>query len=99
MFLEGFGFKSYVGYRMRQRKQRDVAKENEFYLQLLQQALPIDTTVTQIEPAPTTTNSTPAPPPRQTPPVRQSHTSNGQINNQGTAKKHSNNVQISNHVF
>ncbi|KAF4517743.1 hypothetical protein B566_EDAN002948 [Ephemera danica] len=36
----GFGFKSYVGYRMRQRKQRVVAKENEFYLQLLQQALP-----------------------------------------------------------
>jgi len=38
----GFGFKSYVGYRMRQRKQRDVAKENEFYMQLLQQALPIE---------------------------------------------------------
>lgn len=38
----GFGFKSYVGYRMRQRKQKDVAKENEFYLQLLQQALPVE---------------------------------------------------------
>lgn len=38
----GFGFKSYVGYRMRQRKQKDVAKENEFYLQLLQQALPLE---------------------------------------------------------
>ncbi|XP_001604294.1 macoilin-1 isoform X2 [Nasonia vitripennis] len=38
----GFGFKSYVGYRMRQRKQKDVAKENEFYLQLLQQALPAE---------------------------------------------------------
>ncbi|KAM7343944.1 macoilin isoform 2-T3 [Cochliomyia hominivorax] len=36
----GFGFKSYVGYRMRQRKQREVSKENEFYMQLLQQALP-----------------------------------------------------------
>ncbi|KAJ1522174.1 hypothetical protein ONE63_002484 [Megalurothrips usitatus] len=36
----GFGFKSYVGYRMRQRKQKDVAKENEFYMQLLRQALP-----------------------------------------------------------
>ncbi|XP_037041721.1 macoilin-2 isoform X1 [Bradysia coprophila] len=36
----GFGFKSYVGYRIRQRKQREVAKENEFYMQLLQQALP-----------------------------------------------------------
>ncbi|XP_046809941.1 macoilin-1 isoform X3 [Lucilia cuprina] len=42
----GFGFKSYVGYRMRQRKQREVSKENEFYMQLLQQALP------QEEPAP-----------------------------------------------
>ncbi len=36
----GFGFKSYVGYRIRQRKQREVAKENELYMQLLQQALP-----------------------------------------------------------
>lgn len=36
----GFGFKSYIGYRIRQRKQREVAKENEFYMQLLQQALP-----------------------------------------------------------
>jgi hypothetical protein len=38
----GFGFKSYVGYQIRQRKQREVAKENEFYMQLLQQALPQD---------------------------------------------------------
>ncbi|KAJ9584797.1 hypothetical protein L9F63_020851, partial [Diploptera punctata] len=38
----GFGFKSYVGYRMRQRKQKDVSKENEFYMQLLQQALPLE---------------------------------------------------------
>ncbi|XP_043252143.1 macoilin-1 isoform X1 [Colletes gigas] len=47
----GFGFKSYIGYRMRQRKQKDVAKENEFYLQLLQQALPLEqqTTVQQIQ--------------------------------------------------
>ncbi|XP_014606304.1 PREDICTED: macoilin-1-like isoform X1 [Polistes canadensis] len=47
----GFGFKSYVGYRMRQRKQKDVAKENEFYLQLLQQALPVEqqTSLQQIQ--------------------------------------------------
>ncbi|XP_076662695.1 macoilin-1 isoform X3 [Andrena cerasifolii] len=48
----GFGFKSYIGYRMRQRKQKDVAKENEFYLQLLQQALPLGqqtSTVQQIQ--------------------------------------------------
>ncbi|KAL3274663.1 hypothetical protein HHI36_016043 [Cryptolaemus montrouzieri] len=38
----GFGFKSYIGFRMRQRKQRDVAKENEFYMQLIQQALPLE---------------------------------------------------------
>lgn len=38
----GFGLKSYVGYRLRQRKQREVARENEFYLQLLQEALPPD---------------------------------------------------------
>lgn len=36
----GFGFKSYISYRIRQRKQREVAKENEFYIQLLQKALP-----------------------------------------------------------
>lgn len=36
----GFGFKSYIGYRIRQRKQKEVSKENEFYMQLLQQALP-----------------------------------------------------------
>ncbi|XP_012275479.1 macoilin-1 isoform X2 [Orussus abietinus] len=49
----GFGFKSYVGYRMRQRKQKDVAKENEFYLQLLQQALPVEqqaATTQQLQP-------------------------------------------------
>ncbi|XP_066992431.2 macoilin-1 [Anabrus simplex] len=43
----GFGFKSYVGYRMRQRKQKDVAKENEFYMQLLQQALPQEPQMSQ----------------------------------------------------
>lgn len=39
---------------MRQRKQRDVAKENDFYLQLMQQALPADT-VTEITEQETTT--------------------------------------------
>ncbi|XP_056634273.1 macoilin [Diorhabda sublineata] len=49
----GFGFKSYVGYRMRQRKQQVVAKENQFYMQLMQQALPIETCAVapeQVEP-------------------------------------------------
>lgn len=36
----GFGFKSYIGYRIRQRKQKEISKENEFYMQLLHQALP-----------------------------------------------------------
>lgn len=34
--------KSYVGYRIRHRKQREVSKENEFYMQLLHLALPND---------------------------------------------------------
>ncbi|XP_076445159.1 macoilin-like [Babylonia areolata] len=36
----GFGFKSYVSYRLRLRRQKVVQKENEFYMQILQQALP-----------------------------------------------------------
>lgn len=36
----GFGFKNYIGYRIRQRKQKEISKENEFYMQLLHQALP-----------------------------------------------------------
>ena len=36
----GFGFKSYISYRMRLRKQREVAKANEFFMELMQQALP-----------------------------------------------------------
>lgn len=36
----GFGFKTYVSYKLRLRKQKDVQKENEFYFQLIQQALP-----------------------------------------------------------
>ncbi|XP_002740808.2 macoilin-like [Saccoglossus kowalevskii] len=40
MVTLGFGVKSYVSYRMRLRKQKEVAKDNDFYMQLLQQALP-----------------------------------------------------------
>ncbi|RWS02794.1 Macoilin-1-like protein, partial [Dinothrombium tinctorium] len=42
----GFGFKSYVSYKMRLRKQKEVAKENEFYIELLQKALPQESTPT-----------------------------------------------------
>ncbi|XP_052808985.1 macoilin-like isoform X2 [Mya arenaria] len=36
----GFGFKTYVSYKLRLRKQKDVQKDNEFYIKLIQQALP-----------------------------------------------------------
>ncbi|KAL3881423.1 hypothetical protein ACJMK2_027867 [Sinanodonta woodiana] len=36
----GFGFKTYVSYKLRLRKQKDVQKENDFYFHLVQQALP-----------------------------------------------------------
>ncbi|KAJ7385692.1 transmembrane protein 57 [Desmophyllum pertusum] len=36
----GYGVKSYVGYKMRQRRVQHVAKENEFYMQLINLALP-----------------------------------------------------------
>jgi len=38
----GFGFKSYVSYKMKLRRQKVIQKENDFYLQILQQALPDD---------------------------------------------------------
>ncbi|ESO94855.1 hypothetical protein LOTGIDRAFT_232281 [Lottia gigantea] len=36
----GFGFKSYISYRLRLRRQKVVQKENDFYTQLLSQSLP-----------------------------------------------------------
>ena len=33
----GFGFKSYVGYRMKQRRQKEIQKENETYYSLLRE--------------------------------------------------------------
>lgn len=80
----GFGFKSYIGYRMRQRKQRDVAKENEFYQQLLLQALPIDTSA-NIEAEGTPTVIVPASQTQTNSKIqstsRQSHEKNGHIPN------------------
>lgn len=43
----GFGVKSYVVYRIRHRKQREIAKENEFFIQLLKLALPNDVPVNE----------------------------------------------------
>ncbi|CAF1179639.1 unnamed protein product [Didymodactylos carnosus] len=42
MVTLGFGFKTYLAYKWRLRKQRDVRKTNESYVQLLYQALPIE---------------------------------------------------------
>ena len=36
----GFGFKSYVGYRMRMRRQKEVQRENDYYYDFLRMALP-----------------------------------------------------------
>merc|ERR1719361_327243 len=36
----GFGFKSYAGYRIKQRRQKEIQKENETYYSLLREALP-----------------------------------------------------------
>ena len=36
----GFGVKSYVGFRMRERRQREVQRENEYYYEFLREALP-----------------------------------------------------------
>lgn len=42
MVTLGFGFKTYLAYKWRLRKQRDVRKTNETYIQLINQALPIE---------------------------------------------------------
>merc|ERR1719220_1661611 len=36
----GFGFKSYVGFRMRMRRQKEVQRENDYYFDFLRMALP-----------------------------------------------------------
>ena len=42
MVTLGFGFKTYLAYKWRLRKQREVRKVNESYVQLINQALPIE---------------------------------------------------------
>lgn len=42
MVTLGFGFKTYLAYKWRLRKQREVRKMNESYIQLINQALPIE---------------------------------------------------------
>lgn len=38
----GYGVKSYVGYKIRQRKIQQVSKENDFYMELINQSLPAE---------------------------------------------------------
>ena len=40
MVTLGFGFKTYVSYRMRRRRQKEVQKVNEYYYEFLREALP-----------------------------------------------------------
>ena len=45
----GFGFKSYVGYRMKQRRQKEIQKENETYYSLLREVIDLDNNMLQLE--------------------------------------------------
>ena len=45
----GFGFKSYVGYRMKQRRQKEIQKENETYYSLLREVSDLNNNILQLE--------------------------------------------------
>ena len=42
MVTLGFGFKSYLSYKIRLKKQKEIQKVNEFYMQLTAKALPLE---------------------------------------------------------
>ena len=42
MVTLGFGFKSYVTYKFRIKRQKEIQKLNEFYIQLIAKALPME---------------------------------------------------------
>ena len=44
----GFGFKSYVGYRMKQRRQKEIQKENETYYSLLREVSDLNNNMLQL---------------------------------------------------
>ncbi|XP_060522754.1 macoilin-1 isoform X2 [Cylas formicarius] len=88
----GFGFKSYVGYRMRQRKQQHVAKENQFYMQLMQQALPADTQPAEVAETTATASAS-------TPPTVQNNNklpNSGHLSNSGNSSKQERNGHVAN---
>ena len=45
----GFGFKSYISYKLRLKKQKEIQKSNEFYLELIGTALPLELQVKKKE--------------------------------------------------
>jgi hypothetical protein len=42
MVTLGFGFKSYLSYKYRLKKQKEIQKTNDFYTQLIAKALPLE---------------------------------------------------------
>lgn len=42
MVTLGFGFKSYLSYKYRLKKQKEIQKSNDFYSQLINKALPLE---------------------------------------------------------
>ena len=42
MVTLGFGFKSYLSYKLRLKKQKEIQKQNEFHTQLIAKALPLE---------------------------------------------------------
>ena len=42
MVTLAFGFKSYLSYKLRLKKQKEIQKINEFYMQLIAKALPLE---------------------------------------------------------
>jgi hypothetical protein len=42
MVTLGFGFKSYLSYKLRLKRQKEIQKQNEFHTQLIAKALPLE---------------------------------------------------------
>jgi hypothetical protein len=42
MVTLGFGFKSYLSFKYRLKKQKEIQKKNTFYMQMIAKALPLE---------------------------------------------------------
>ncbi len=42
MVTLGFGFKSYLSYKYRLKKQKEIQKKNKFYMKMIAKALPLE---------------------------------------------------------